>query len=70
MTGQSPASVTVHITVTPVVGNVLTTGLWCDVCALPSAVDVEVHGLWSGGVVPLGICTACTECPSRRGYTP
>lgn len=70
MTSARPASVTVRITVTPVVGDVVATGIWCDACALPSAVDVVVHGLWSGGVVPLGICTACTECPNRKGVRP
>ncbi|WP_292980984.1 hypothetical protein [Mycobacterium sp.] len=36
-----------------------TTGLWCDICLLPSRYDVPVYFLGADGPVQIGTYTHC-----------
>lgn len=38
-------------------------GIWCERCALPSAIEVEVYLLTAGpSISTLGTLVFCTEC--------
>lgn len=37
-------------------------GCWCGVCALPSAFDVPLYGLYPPGVLQLGELRLCLRC--------
>lgn len=38
------------------------TGLWCDLCALPSGVEIDAFLLLPTGVSSIGVLRRCAEC--------
>lgn len=43
-------------------------GLWCDDCALPSAIRVRLVGQHGMSVMEMGTFVSCIECESAQAF--